>query len=326
MESELYVRKTDVPPDEIMKRVRQRAGKEPPRLSEVFGRYLSKLQAEGKPYYSESRLFLDRMLDQWGDLPSGDLKAEHTKSFHVYLREVGYSPAYCDRHIAVGKAAFNYALPDAPNPFKRVDMYHPDNTLVRFLSADEEHRLLEAARTRRGFGPPLYDILVVAIHTGLRKTNILRLHVSEINLTTETITLRQKRDRSLTVPMNRAVVDVLKPRVLNAPPSGWIFLNKKTGLPWIQCEKSFQTAKRVAGITRPFRFHDLRHHFARNLLIATNNLRLVQTFLGHTNPATTTKYAHMIMDDLKQAAAMLVPSTSDVRGYIRGYIFSTRRD
>jgi integrase len=46
------------------------------------------------------------------------------------------------------------------------------------------------------------------------------------------------------------------------------------------------------------RFHDTRHDFATNLLRVTGNLKLVQKALGHSKIETTTKYAHVLDDEV----------------------------
>lgn len=46
------------------------------------------------------------------------------------------------------------------------------------------------------------------------------------------------------------------------------------------------------------RFHDTRHDFATNLLRETGNLKLVQKALGHSKIETTTKYAHVLDDEV----------------------------
>ncbi|MFA4845096.1 MAG: site-specific integrase [Patescibacteria group bacterium] len=293
----------------------------PPSLRTVFTDYLGKLRSEGKSYLSNSALFLERMLDVWGEIESGDLTTEMVMRFQVRLRDTGYSPAYCDRHIAVGKAAWQYTLSRLPNPFKHpVKLFNADNTLVRFLSSEEEARLIDAAHHLHPNSPPLHDFIVIALNTGLREANIMRLHASEVDFETCTITVRQKRDRGLSVPMNEVVRDLLVSR----PTDGWFFPNPATGKPYTRLDKSFATARRLAGIMRPFRFHDLRHHFARRILLATKNLRLTGLLLGHSNPVTTTKYAHLVMDDMREAVDMLVSPKPD--GYKNGYALETSED
>jgi site-specific recombinase XerC len=50
-----------------------------------------------------------------------------------------------------------------------------------------------------------------------------------------------------------------------------------------------------------YRFHDNRHTAATGILRATGNLKVVQKLLRHSNIATTAKYAHALIDDVRDA-------------------------
>ena len=60
------------------------------------------------------------------------------------------------------------------------------------------------------------------------------------------------------------------------------------------------TEKRIRADARvsDFRFHDYRHDFATKLLRETRNLKLVQRALNHADIKTTTKYAHVVDDEV----------------------------
>lgn len=268
-------------------------------VSQMRDAYLAKLGAEGSSYERHAALFFERLIDFFGNVAVTSLRPEAVRQFQVHLREVGVSPAYTDRHLAVCKAAWNHAVGSSfPNPF-RVKFYHPDNTLIRFLSPEEEAALLDACDR---LGPRAVQrfrtIMLVAIRTGLRIGNVLHLHTEEtfFDLPVPIIRLRQKRKRLHAVPMTQDVVDALK--AIRPQEGGWYFPNPR-GKPYTDIRVSFEQAKALAGITKEFRIHDLRHSAATSLLAKTGNLRMVGEMLGHTNPTTTTKYAHI---DLRQLA------------------------
>ena len=50
------------------------------------------------------------------------------------------------------------------------------------------------------------------------------------------------------------------------------------------------------------RIHDLRHSFASYLASSGASLPLIGAMLGHTNPATTARYAHLLDDPKRKAA------------------------
>jgi len=270
------------------------------RFNDIEEAYLAKLTAEGKGYVRCCTLFLTRMREFWGNILTSELTPELIKRFQSQLRAGGASPAYVDRHLAIGKAAWNYSLTDAPNPFKKVKLYNPDNTLIRFLTPDEETRLLEAAKKLgKRFPPFTYEMLLVAIHTGMRASNIFRLHTDEVDFDTRTIRVRQKRNLRLDVGMNSIVHDALK-RIAPEEP-GWFFPNPMTGEPYGDIGKTFAKVKKAAKITKPFRFHDLRHHFGYKMARESGNILLVRSALGHRDIKTSLKYVHTVSEDVRAA-------------------------
>ena len=73
--------------------------------------------------------------------------------------------------------------------------------------------------------------------------------------------------------------------------SSYVFCNKD-GRPYKDIKKSFHTALKKAEI-EDFRFHDLRHTFASQLVMAGINLPVVQRLLGHKSIQMTQRYAHL---------------------------------
>ena len=78
----------------------------------------------------------------------------------------GVKPSTIKRELATLKKAFNFARHEwewcADNPVCRVSMEKENNTRDRWLTVDEETRLLNAA------SPWLRDLMLFAIHTGMR--------------------------------------------------------------------------------------------------------------------------------------------------------------
>lgn len=71
-----------------------------------------------------------------------------------------------------------------------------------------------------------------------------------------------------------------------------MFFDRSTGKPYKDLKKSFATVCRKAGI-RDFHFHDLRHTFASQLVMAGVDLTTVKELLGHKTLTMTLRYAHL---------------------------------
>ena len=58
-------------------------------------------------------------------------------------------------------------------------------------------------------------------------------------------------------------------------------------------QSAFKRAVKASGISKRAHVHSLRHSYATHLLEAGVNLRLIQTYLGHSSPKTTAIYTHL---------------------------------
>lgn len=77
---------------------------------------------------------------------------------------------------------------------------------------------------------------------------------------------------------------------------------------------AFRRATRQAGIA-DFRFHDLRHDFASQLVMKGANLRIVQMLLGHKDFRMTTRYAHLSQEHLQEVVRLLEGDSEEAGGY-----------
>ncbi|GLI54322.1 hypothetical protein TISLANDTSLP1_20150 [Thermodesulfovibrio yellowstonii] len=84
----------------------------------------------------------------------------------------------------------------------------------------------------------------------------------------------------------------------------YIFINPKTGTRLTEFKRSFATALKKAGI-RDFRFHDLRHTFASQLIMKGADLKTVQELLGHRTLTMTLRYSHLSQSHKKEAVKLL---------------------
>lgn len=201
-----------------------------------------------------------------------------------------------------------------------------------FLTHEQARALVDAAV------PHLKPILMLALATGMRKENVVRLRWEDVSLDLARALVVQKGERRLAVDLPDLAVRMLA--ALQPEPEkrrGPVFWfgnpaaacdctrcadARHFGKPIQDVKRSFATAAEAAGVREHeagrLRFHDLRHSHASWLLAATGDLMLTSKRLGHANVATTQRYAHLLPGRMERAiegavSGLLGPATTDER-------------
>ena len=161
---------------------------------------------------------------------------------------------------------------------------------IRWLEPDEEARLLEAcgkSRTKH-----LAAVVRVALETGLRRGELLKLTWDRIDMSRGVIRLADtetKSGRRREVPMRQSVYEVL---------AGLPGLHTGRVWPTGDIRTAFENAV-VEAKLNGLHFHDLRHSFASWFVMRGGSLQALQTILGHADIKMTLRYAHLAPDHLR---------------------------
>ncbi|MDH5497629.1 MAG: site-specific integrase, partial [Nitrospira sp.] len=187
------------------------------------------------------------------------------------------------------------------NPVCRVSMERENNTRDRWLTVEEEQRLLPAV------SPWLRDVMVFALNTGMRMGEILALTWAGVDLFRRTVTVfRSKNGERRTIPINSIVLDVLKRKHAARSRITDVVFHSQAGtvLDGSNIRRGLNAALKVAKI-QDFHFHDLRHTFATRIVQAGVDLYKVQRLLGHKSPIMTQRYAHHYPESLREGVEAL---------------------
>jgi integrase len=186
----------------------------------------------------------------------------------------------------------------AVNPCRKVKRLRTSDARTRYLTADEERRLMaelkDNPRTRR--------FVTIALYTGMRRGEIANLAWDNVDADKRIIHVKNtKSGEARSIPMSEtvlAVFDELKREA--ALLSGPVFVRTKKSERskirpseenCVDVERSFVSALRRAGIQN-FRFHDLRHSAGTRLADAGVNIVAIAEVLGHKDLRTTKRYLH----------------------------------
>ncbi len=191
------------------------------------------------------------------------------------------------------------------NPFNKGSrlMFKENNHRLRFLTEAEIEALLKACDDLKTYTPHLRPIVETALNTGMRRGELLGLKWEQIRngfiYLTET-----KGGKARQIPINERLAEVLRGvRRGNQLKSVYVFCDTK-GRRFYEVKRSFASACRRAGI-EGFRFHDLRHTFASQLVMRGASLKAVQELLGHADLTMTMRYAHHSPEHLKDSVNLL---------------------
>lgn len=185
-------------------------------------------------------------------------------------------------------------------PFTTLKKKVKEKGRLRYLMPDEVKRLVDTCAEH------LRPIVITALHTGMRKTEVLtlRLGPTYTDLEKRLITLgKTKNDEPRFIPINDTLFSVLKDAADGKQLGEYMFSSAEGG-PYADVKTSFRTALKRAEI-EDFHFHDLRHTFASNLVMNGVDLFAVKELLGHKDIKMTMKYAHLSPEHKSQAVRML---------------------
>jgi integrase len=217
----------------------------------------------------------------------------------------GVKPATINRELATLKKAFNLARREwewcNDNPVCRVSMERENNTRDRWLTVDEEMPLFHAA------APWLRELMIFAIHTGMRQGEILGLTWAGVDLFRRIVTVfKSKNGERRTIPLNQTALALLKHKYgSRSVDTALVFPSEaQTRLNASNISRSLHLALEKAKMT-DFHFHDLRHTCATRMVQGGVDLYKVQRLLGHKSPIMTQRYAHHYPESLRDGIEVL---------------------
>ncbi len=217
-------------------------------------------------------------------------------------QKAGVTDVSINRELGFLRHVFNTAISwdqATENPLKKVRFAREDNGRIRFLSLDEEARLLAEC------SPTLLPVVITALHSGLRRSELLSLTWKEVNFDRKLVTVQAayaKNGERRSVPINAVLTQTLE-AVRIKKSSGAVF-RKKNGEPYRDFRTAFERAIAKSRIS-DFKFHDLRHTFASRLVMAGVDLPTVKELLGHKHINMTLRYTHLASDHKQRAVSLL---------------------
>ena len=218
------------------------------------------------------------MVEVFGSYPLNSFSTRMIERFQTE-KLTRCKPAGVNRLIEILKHMFRKAVEremvekEVLEKVRRVKLIPENNRRLRFLSAEECQTLIEKC------DPPLRPIVIMALNTGRRKSEILNLTWDQVDLKHGFILLEvTKNGKRRGIPINETLRQAFEalPRHIKSP---YVFWHGEEGKPFLEVKKSFHSALRKAGI-KNFILYDLRHTFASHLVMEGCGLKNRSRIVG----------------------------------------------
>ncbi len=277
-----------------------------PRMSELATQYFER-HAERKRVKSqkEDRTMLNRfIIPTFGGRRVSQVTLHEIQSLHLKLKNTPYR---ANRILALLSKMFTLAISwgwRTDNPVVGIERYQEEKR-DRWLNDEELQRLwsvLEAYPSH--LTAYVFKFLIL---TGARKGEVLQATWDQFDLekgiwTKPAHLTKQKKKEHL--PISDKALEVLHSlKNMTAQESPYLFPGKISGAPLQEIKTFWKRVLKEARLEN-VRIHDLRHTHASHLVSSGLSLSIIGKLLGHTQAATTHRYAHLADEPLRQAAEL----------------------
>jgi integrase len=271
------------------------------------------------------KIALERLRAAYGNMKAEAVTRAQLEAIH---RGAANTPYGANRSLAVYAKLFAWSIrrgllpEDHLNPAQGIGKYR-EHRRERFLTSEELARLGDALRLAETQGLPwrgeyqskhaakdenrrtVLDPFAAAairllIVTGARLREILHARWEHTDLERGILFLPDSKTGRKPVYLSAPAMEVLAslPRIEGNP---HIIAGLKDGAPRADLKKPWAAVTKAAGL-EGLRIHDLRHSFASIGAGASLGLPIIGKLLGHTQAATTHRYAHLDADPMRRAA------------------------
>jgi len=271
---------------------------------------MRKLEAKTQASYVRAVRTLTAYLKR----PPDTATVEDLRNFHLHMVDAGTSPITLNATLTGLKFFFDTTL-GRSEVVARLQPVKVPRTVPVVLSTLEAAQLIAAARNVKH-----QAALSVAYGARLRASEVCRLKVGDVD--SERMALRVEQGKGAKdryAMLSPVVLQRLRAwwRIGHAQGKilrgGWLFpgMDPMDPLTTRQLNRAVHEAAAAAGIAKRVTSHTLRHSFATHLLERKVDIRVIQVLLGHKRLETTSIYAHVATDLLREVLGPLeVPPTT----------------
>jgi integrase len=283
------------------------AGRSAPTVADLCARYIEqhlpkKRERSGR---DDRAMITKRILPALGAIKVADVTFADIDGLHRKITRGG-TPIRANRVVALLSKMFSLAIKlqmRGDNPCRGIER-NQENKRTRYLSADEISRLTAALAAHED--QQAANVIRLLLLTGARLNEVQSATWEQFDIergiwTKPGSTTKQKTEHRipLSAPARQLLAELQTTAVGDVDVDfvfpGRIGGHRKT------IRKVWEDLCESTGLSG-VRVHDLRHTFASQLASGGSSLPIIGALLGHTQPSTTARYAHLMDDPLRAAA------------------------
>jgi len=230
------------------------------------------------------------------------IKPIDIENFKSFLIERKLSKTTINRYLEILSVLFNIAIDNdwiSKKPYKSSMKFPIKNYVVRSLKENEFNRLKEASPDY------FFEIIMFALQTALRRSNIINLQGKNLNFESRLIEVPEnKGNKHIKLYMTDWIYNTFRNK--NFEQDEYVFKNPLTNQQWSTAafERMWQYIRKEANIEN-FRFHDLRHTVGTQLAAQGVPIPVIKSIMAHTDISTTMRYVHTAPEQMQAAMNLL---------------------
>ncbi len=249
---------------------------------------------------------LDHFARLFPDIKLNQISARHWDEYKS-MRAQEVTQITVNIELRTLKAVLNTALRwelISKNPFLKQKLFSIPERNPLFLSVDDFKTLYNKVEEQW-----FKDVLMVAVCTGMRRSELCNLQWSDIDLSRKVIMVQSKEGfttkhgKNRVIPMNGIMIDIFNrlflTKQLKQYKHDYVFVSRRRHIYPLTLSKKFKSyVQKVKSINPKIHFHSCRHSFASWLVQNNTSLYEVQKLLGHSDAKTTMVYSHLIPEQM----------------------------
>lgn len=251
-----------------------------------------------------------------GNMKACDITPEFMRLFHAKLAEIS-TKGNANRVIAIVSAVFNYCINasyyNGDNPCSKVKKFK-SMSRDRFLSRQELLDFFDAVKKEE----PLFEhFFLMLLYTGARKSNVLSMKWGDINfeLGQWCVSADETKNKDVNIIyLSDHVIQILNLRLKMQQTSGmsnFVFPGNGVAGHLVDPKRAFDRIRERMKVDN-FRMHDLRRTLASYMAISGTSLTIIGKALNHKSQVSTSIYARLSEEPVKQAINLAICSIKDV--------------